>query len=168
MNEINVGILEAEQWEIFKHLQIAALKEDPTVFSKLLEDEEKEQDETWKKRLQNHGNNEWYYFAESGGEVIGMISAKRSDSKKSSHVAEVTCIYAAKDKQTVIRMLLGKLLSSLTQDGIPKVRILVNTKLTKEIKEYQEYGFNIKGTLEKEYLINGVYFDLNIMEKLSL
>lgn len=164
MIEINIGILPPEKWLDFKTLEIEAVKINPTPFGRTLADVEKDTDQMWQDRLRNHSNGQWYYFAESEGKTIGLIGAEQSGVLGTEHVALITSMYAQRESAGVTKLLLGQLLAGLMNSGVIKAKMYVNAKLDQEIKLFQEFGFNIKGTYEKEYMLEGKYYDILVLE----
>ncbi len=165
MLNIKIIKLPTERWPEYKALRLEALKNEPISYANSHEESLEHPDEKWQKLLEE--GNTW--FAEVDGKLVGMASVDRSSKLKVKHHASIVAVYVSPDfrGKGLARKLLETILKSLEEDPeIVKVDLDVTTTLEPAIHLYESLGFKIVGTYEKEYKINGKYYDLYEMEKI--
>jgi len=106
-------------------------------------------------------------YAESNGELIGLIGFRQSKKNRSKHVSEMGPLYIKREyRKAKIGSRLAKTAFKIAkQRGVEKIRLEVNKSNKPAVKFYKKMGFKKVGLLKKELKINGKYYDLIILEK---
>lgn len=170
MENVEIIILQVDRWLEYKKLKLESLTLEPTAFANTPEEKEKDSDQDWQKDLEDflESKNQFAYFAEINGKLIGMAAAYRESHLKSSHIAVIFGVYLSKEFRCkgIAKKLLQKLLAELENRGdIVKLNLDVTTTQLAAVNLYKSLGFNIVGELKKEYLVNGKFYDVYEMEK---
>ena len=162
--------LPPERWREAKQLRLAALLAEPTAFASSHADESAFGDDVWLARLKSPYRREsnMAFYAELDGTLVGMAGANWSPREKLPHVATVYGVYVAADLRGrgIASRLMKALLDELCRlPQIEKVSLTVNTHCPSAIRLYTRMGLDIVGTLTREFLVDGRYFDLHVMER---
>lgn len=169
MRETSIITLPPARWREAKRLRLEALLAEPRAFASSYEDELAFPDEVWIGRLtsayQQDGN--LTYFAEMGGELVGMAGAGWSAKAKLRHVAEVYGVYVSSGMRGtgIATRLMQRLLAELQSTGqIEKVSLGVTSDNAVAVRLYEKLGFEIVGRARRQLRIGGRYYDLYMME----
>ena len=169
MPEMSIFMLPPARWREAKKLRLEALLAEPSAFASSYEDELAFPDDVWiarvKSAYQRDGN--LTYFAEVGGELVGMAGAGWSSKAKLRHVAEVYGVYVSPGMRGrgVAGRLMDRLLAELRSiDQIEKVRLGVTSDNAAAVRLYEKLGFEIVGKARRELKVDGRYYDLHFME----
>jgi GNAT superfamily N-acetyltransferase len=76
MTDISVRSLHEDDWQDFRSVRLAALRESPEAFAATLEEEEAYDEEFWRERMRRSAR----LVAEKDGQGIGVASVGRADS----------------------------------------------------------------------------------------
>jgi len=169
LTEAKIITLPPARWREAKQLRLEALLAEPSAFASSYEDELAFPDDVWIARLtsayQRDGN--LTFFAEVGGELVGMAGAGWSAKPKLRHVAEVYGVYVSPGMRSrgVASALMRRLLDELRSlDQIGKANLTVNTEARAAIRLYEKLGFEILGRARRELNVDGRFCDLHYME----
>ena len=169
MSKSAIITLPPARWREVRQLRLEALLDTPTAFASSYEEEAALPEEVWVDRLttafERDGN--LTYFAEVGGELVGMAGAGWSAKPKLRHVAEVYGVYVSPGMRSrgVASALMRRLLDELRAlDQIEKVNLTVNTEARTAVRLYEKLGFEIVGRARRELKVDGCYYDLHFME----
>ena len=169
MSKSAIITLPPARWREVRQLRLEALLDTPTAFASSYEEEAALPEEVWIDRLttafERDGN--MTYFAEVGGELVGMAGAGWPPKPKLRHVAEVYGVYLAPGARSrgVASALMRRLLDELRAlDQIEKVNLTVNTEARTAVRLYEKLGFEIVGRARRELKVDGRYYDLHMME----
>lgn len=157
------------RWREARTLRLEALRAEPSAFASSYEDELAFPDDVWIARLtsayQRDGN--LTYFAELGGELVGMAGAGWSAKPKLRHVAEVYSVYVSPGMRSrgLATTLMRRLLAELRAlDQIEKVNLTVNTEARAAVRLYEKLGFEVVGRARRGLQVGGRYHDSYFME----
>lgn len=160
---LRITKLPPERWEDFKRLRLESLKRDPKAFLSSYEDEAKLGKEVWQSRINN------VIFATVNGKPVGMMTFLQRNRKKTEHISDIFAVYVNKDFRGVgIGEKLLKKVITLQKENpkVSKIALSVSSEQTAAINLYLKYKFNVVGVLEKEFKIDGNYYDELVMERL--
>ena len=161
--EIIIGRLPEEEWEKYKEIRLEALKTDPIAFGSSYEEEINRPESHWRNRTVGA------VFAFFGDKIVGLMSYKDEDRLKTKHKSGIYSVYVKPEYRgkKVGKKLLEETLRLIKENKeIIKVNITVNPLQTPAVKLYESFGFKAAGTLSKELLVNGTYYDELLMELL--
>ncbi len=160
---ITIGRLPEDEWEKYKEIRLEALKNDSIAFGSSYEEEINRPESHWKTRTIGA------VFAFAEEKVIGLMSYKDEDRVKTKHKSGIYSVYVRPDYrgQGVGKQLLQETLRLIKENKeIIKVNLTVNPLQISAVKLYESVGFKAVGTLHKELLINGIFYDEVLMELL--
>lgn len=167
---ISIGTLKKEQWQDYRDIWLEALKESPEAFTATYEDQSAISDDIWKQRLDAviRERDGIIVFALVDNKPIGMVGAYFEDNPKFRHIATVWGAYVKPEyrKQGVARDMANELFRRLQEvERIVKIKTYSITNGHLAVNVYRHFGFEIIGISKKELLINGLFYDVYIMEK---
>ncbi len=170
MNQFQIIKLSPDRWQEYRALRLKGLLSDAQAFGRTYELESKLPDERWLQRLRAafDGKYELLYFAQSSGELIGMLGAFWEDSPKTEHVATVVGFYVDPVYRGVGvgKALMAKVLEELSwHPKIVKAKLFAVTTQTPAVALYQSFGFEPIGILKREIKVNDIFYDEFLMEK---
>ena len=170
MTDISIIVLHPSRWPEARALRLEALQQEPTAFAGSYEEEQAFADKIWINRVTVAfaRDNNIALYAESEGNLLGMVGAVWSNRRKQRHVAEVYSFYVspAMRGQNIGTKLMTALLDELAaQPMIEKVRLMVTTSHEAAIRLYQRMNFEIVGRAARELKVNGRDYDLYYMER---
>ncbi len=175
--DVSIRKLLVTEWRLLKNLRLKALKEEPTAFASSYEENKLKTDKDWKGYLEGAWDEDGsiMLFAEVDGHLVGMIAAHWVAKKRLKHVAEVRMMYVDVDyrKKGIAKELFNELENRIRQvaseDGKPqihKLKLDVNSRNQSAIAFYESLGFKKVATLKDELLIDQVYYNIDVMEKI--
>lgn len=170
MNDLKILKLPVSRWIEYKQLRLEYLRLEPTAFYLTPEEKEKDPEEDWKKDLNDflESKNQFAYFAQVNGKLVGMSGAYREHGVKMAHIAVIFGVYVSNNfrGKGTGRKLLQTLLNDLeSREDLAKLNLDVTTTQEAAINLYKKLGFKIVGELKKEYLVDGKFYDVYEMEK---
>lgn len=161
--EITIGNLPEDEWKRLKEIRLEALKTDPIAFGSSYEEEKERPESYWRSRIPGA------IVAFDGEKVVGLMSYKDEDRLKTKHKSGIYAVYVSPEYRGkgVGKKLLTEALNRIkTNINIIKINLTVNPLQTSAVKLYESFGFKAVGTLSKELLIDGIYYDETLMELL--
>lgn len=108
-------------------------------------------------------------YAESEGQLVGMMGAIWSTRIKTGHIATIYGVYVTLSMRGkgVGLQLMQSLLDELANiPQITKVKLAVTVTQSSAQALYAKFGFETIGIAKRELKINGHYYDEILMEKL--
>lgn len=160
---IEIEKLPSDRWKDYQKLRLEALKNDPLAWVTSYEEEISLPKEVWQNRIGNA------LFALLDDQPIGTVSYYFEDRLKIKHIANIVGMYVTNEyrNQGIGSKLIDKAISSIKENNvILKIKLSVNPEQVYAVRLYKKYGFDIVGTLKKELLVNGKFYDFLLMEKL--
>lgn len=175
-NSYQVITLSPERWQEFRALRLYATEESPVGMGVTLADEQKREEEAYKRFLTESAQEEsfWAVFAERGGKLIGMAGAMRNKPHLSTmnHVATIMSVYTqpAFRRLGIATALMKTLMNKLERSTITQAQLQVvadpkNTNSLTAIDLYKRLGFKECGTYSNDVRVNGTTYNSVIMEK---
>lgn len=163
MEDVKIVRLLPEEWQTLRELRLRAVKEETFAFGKTYEEELKETENDWRKKLENSV----YMIAKMGDKPVGMLCGVQEKGIKQQHVATIYGVYVAPEARGkhVATLLIEAIMQELRSRGVMKVCLYVTRNQEAAISLYKKLGFREVGVNEKEMLINGEYVDSFAMEK---
>ena len=161
--DVRIGKLSEKEWEKYKEIRLEALKTDPIAFGSSYEEEINRPESHWRNRTVGA------VYAFSGDKVVGLMSYKDEDRLKTKHKSGIYSVYVKpeyRDKKVGKKLLEETLRLIKKNKEIIKVNITVNPLQIPAVRLYESFGFKAAGTLKKELLVNGTYYDELLMELL--
>ena len=162
--DIKVARLPESRWEEYKEIRLEALKNNSTSFGSSYEEEVLKLDEFWRSRIKDA-----LFALNSEDKAIGLLAFLISERKKTKHKAEIFSVYVrpAYRRHGVGKKMFSEAIRLIKENStIIKVNLTVGSAQTPAIKLYESIGFKKIGTLHKEVLIDGIYYDEDLMELL--
>jgi ribosomal protein S18 acetylase RimI-like enzyme len=159
---VDISKLDEARWREFMELQLEALCVDPLAFGSSYEDEAGMPEEEWRRRSKN------VLFALEGNRPVGMITLGFDERQKKRHIAAIYGFYVRKESrnQGIGKRLIESAIKTISErEGISKIQLHVNPMQTAAVKLYEEFGFERVGVLKKELKVNGIFYDILLMEK---
>jgi len=152
--------LPKSRWQEGRDLRLEALQNDRLAFGSSFEEENKLSDTTWQDRMSNA------WFAQEDNELMGMIVLIGNPQLKARHVANIFGLYvkSAFRGNGVGRELMTFGIQWAKENQFIKINLTVNTEQASAISLYEQLGFRIVGTLQKELYYQQEYYDERIME----
>ena len=161
--EIRIGSLKEDEWEKLKEIRLEALKGDPIAFGSAYEEEINRPESHWRSRIP------CAIIAFDNQKVVGLMSYKDEDRVKTKHKSGIYSVYVSPEyrgKGVGKKLLTETLRRIKLNPDIIKINLTVNPLQTSAVKLYESFGFKAVGTLSKELLIDGAYYDETLMELL--
>ncbi len=155
--------LKQDRWKEYRDFRLLALKTNPEAFGKTWEEESRLTEKEWKRRLPN------VLFAVDDDRIIGMTSVVRDLEQAHKHVIHFYSVFVKPEyrRSGIGSMLMKEALRVAgTFSECVKIKLNINKENTAARKLYEKSGFTIAGELKKELLVNSVYYDEYVMEKL--
>lgn len=153
----------------FKKIRLESLLVEKIAFGDDYDQLLKKRDSYWLKELSNKFK-VWYGIFD-GQSLIGIGSIKYVKQKKFSHIAHLSGIYVKNEfrGRGVGRILFeGRIKEAFKNKKIKKLKLIVNLNQEKAISLYKSCGFRIVGEMEKEFFVDGEYYNAYLMELVKL
>lgn len=166
MSQIKIIQINPERWSEFKVLRLMALKLEPNAFGEDLSEISDKPDEYWQKELKSKYRK--YFFAEIDKILVGMGMVKYNAMKKFSHITHFSGIFVMPEYRgmgVASALYKERIKDTFANSKIKKIKLIVNKLQKPAINLYKKFGFQIVGTLKKEFKIGRKYFDAYLMEK---
>ncbi len=149
----------------FRELRLEALQNHPTAFGADYAENILKPQAYWQERLTINNEEQALFFAEKGGQLIGMTGIFRSLAKKSLHSAGIWGVYVRPQWRghNVSEILIKSCLKWAKDQGIAIVKLAVVTTNQPAIRCYEHCGFTAYGTESKAIRYEGIYYDEYLM-----
>lgn len=160
--KITIDRLPESKWEEFKKIRLEALKNDARAFGSSYEEEITRPEEMWRSRIKSG-----LFALDESGKPIGLMAFLIGDRVKTKHKAEIYSVYVKPEFRGtgVSKKLFTEALRLIKLNpDVCKVNLTVNPLQKAAVKLYETFGFKKTGTLHKELLINGIFYDEDLME----
>lgn len=160
--KVTIDRLPEEKWQEYKEIRLEALKNDSTSFGSSYEEEVIKPEEFWRSRIKDV-----LFALNEDGKIVGLMAFLISSRRKTRHKAELFSVYVRSSyrRQSIGTKMLKAALHLIKQDAaVIKVNLTVGSSQKPAIKLYESIGFRKTGTLHKEVLIDGKFYDEDIME----
>lgn len=159
--EITIGTLSEDEWLKYKEIRLEALKNDSIAFGSSYEESKNRAESHWRTRTKGA------VFAFDGQKVVGLMAYNNEERIKTKHKSGIYSVYvtpAYRNKGVGKKLLTEVLRLIKLNPDIIKINLTVNPLQTSAVKLYESFGFKAVGTLSKELLIDGIYYDETLME----
>ncbi|MFX1253385.1 MAG: GNAT family N-acetyltransferase [Promethearchaeota archaeon] len=158
---LEIRKIEENEWEFYKRIRLESLKEEPIAFGRSFEEETIFTEETWRARSRD------VVLAFDDKKPVGLMAFIISNRVRTQHIATIYSVYVNKAYRgnKIGKKLLNFVLEEIKKNKqVRKVNLSVNPELKPAVTLYKNAGFNPVGTLHKEALIDGKYYDQLFME----
>jgi RimJ/RimL family protein N-acetyltransferase len=165
--KVIISELTVADWADYKALRLKALADEPMAFTDSLKEAIDRVNDYWIGHLKESGQTSVSLFAKVDKKLVGMVAAIFNEKAKTKHVAELVGAYVDPGYrgQGIASALMSALLDYLRKtEGVKKTKLSVITTQKPAMSLYSKFGFQKVGQLSKEVLIDGKYFDTDIME----
>lgn len=150
MTNFSILTLPVERWREYRALRLSALADAPQAFGASFAVEAARPDEHWRDRLQAVlDGRSLLLFAESDGQLVGMLGAFWDDAAQAEGVANVIAVFVAPRwrGRGISTLLLDALLERLRQfSGLHTAELDVTVEQHAAVALYQHAGFEIIAT----------------------
>lgn len=166
---IQISKLTIADWADYKALRLRALEESPLAFLDSFEEALNQVDDHWMRHLRADKNSSTTLFAREDNDLIGMCAIIFNNKNKHKHVAEIVGNYVDKScrGKGVGSMLMEEIIKTASDRGdIKKIDLEVVSTQEPAIKLYEKFGFKKIGKLTDEFLCEGKFYDIIVMEKI--
>ncbi|GGL60927.1 GNAT family N-acetyltransferase [Sporolactobacillus putidus] len=105
--------------------------------------------------------NALFLIAESGGQIVGNLDFSGGSKSRTAHTGEFG-ISVLKDYwgEGIGKALVAELINwAHKNDVIRKINLRVRTDNARAIRLYKSFGFEEEGTIRRDFLIDGVFYD---------
>jgi len=154
---------------VYRQLRLEALKNHPEAYTSDYETNLAWPEEKWAERLSSPpgGPEKVTFFAEAGGQALGMGTVVRGDSPKTAHTGTVVGIYVQPEWRG------SRLSAALIQAcedwarsrGIQILKLAVMSSNAPAIRVYTACGFRVYGVDPRAVLVGRKYYDEILMTK---
>jgi ribosomal protein S18 acetylase RimI-like enzyme len=161
--EVRITPLPPDRWEDFRKLRLESLKKDPKAFVSSYEEEASFGMEVWQNRIKN------VVFAVIRDKPVGMLTYIQRNRKKNDHVVDIFAVYVDsryRGRGLADRLLKQAIYQIKKNKNISKIALSVVADQTPAVNLYMKHGFRVVGVLEKEFRLQGKFYDELVMERL--
>lgn len=158
--------LQGKDWEQFREIRLAAVRENPKAYGLAEADEASKTDGEWEAHCRDaeHGKGTWFVVALSDkGKMVGMLGAVEIFGTYMNHQVEIIRAYVdPKFRQLgIMEKLFLSLKEQLQKAGHIEQMIVWVTLHDEQVgKEmFEKLGFKLAGTLSKTVKFEGKYHD---------
>lgn len=155
--------LPVDRWQEYKTLRLEAVQDSPLAFLDTYEEELQKPDQLWQQRLAT------MLFAESEGEIVGMLGYYQEPSEKTRHIRHLVSLYVqkAQRRQGIARALLAEVIGHSQSDPqLKKLEISVISSQQPAFQLYQKMGFQVIGKASRALRWQDQYYDEYFLEYL--
>lgn len=138
MTEINVRLLDENEWSVYRDVRLRALSESPDAFAATATKEEDYSEELWRERM----NRSRRLLAERDGDVLGVTSLKVLEIDEEP-IGELFGLWVAPDARGtgVARRLLEAAAGQARQDSLHHLIYWVGTDNGRAVAFASSFGF---------------------------
>lgn len=147
----------------YRKLRLTALKTHPEAYGSSFEEENKQPLSFTENRLLSKENFTFGAFFDH--HLVGVITLITSSRIKTKHNGHIVAMYVLDQyrNQGIAKSLLEKVINESKILGICNLFLTVTSINQKAIKLYESFGFTKYGSEKRELLIDGVYYDSDLM-----
>lgn len=156
--------LNGQDADKYRFLRHEALRTNPEAFSSSYEDEMAYDEEKYKLRLESESS--YTFGAFDAGELVGVVTLVPEGKVKLKHRANIFAMYVTPDSRSlgVGKLLMQKALQQADNlNSIEQVYLTVNASNEPARKLYTSLGFETYGMDKNAMLIDGIYYDEELM-----
>jgi RimJ/RimL family protein N-acetyltransferase len=159
---MKIFYLPVQRWKEYKKIRLLALEEEKFAFSKSYNEEKDKASSFWKSRIGSRA----VICAENDGKLIGITAFIRGSSAATSHTGEIVAVYVIPEmrRKKVAKKIFDFILKDAKKTKIKKIKIGVFSNNLPAKEFYLKQGFKIVGKHEKEFFVDGKYYDETLME----
>lgn len=150
MSELNIRVLNKDDWATYRELRLASLQDSPSSFGSSYEQEYLFSSDEWIYRLNpdNRVKRALPLVAELNGVAVGLAwGLVHSPKDKTAHIYQMWVSPGVRG-QGVGSLLLKKIITWSKELNLDYISLAVTTINTPAIKLYKVYGFEPYGSLE--------------------
>lgn len=149
----------------FRELRLGALQDSPTAFSMDYEKASIQSIKHWEEMLIMNDQESTIFFAEHGGQLVGMTGIARGRSQKTRHSADVWGVYVTPQWRSlhIAEGLVKSCLEWAKARSVVIARLGVTTSNKPAIRCYERCGFKIYATESRALFHEGRYYDFHMM-----
>jgi RimJ/RimL family protein N-acetyltransferase len=155
--------------EAYRELRLAGLRAHPEVFGADYATSAAQPIEHWQERAHRGAGGEHgiTYFAEAGGDLVGVTVLIRDASPKLRHTGYLVSVYVMPEWRGmgIADGLIEACLAWGRELGLRLVRLSVVTSNTAAIRRYARLGFTVYGVEPEAIAYGGAYYDELLMVK---
>jgi ribosomal protein S18 acetylase RimI-like enzyme len=150
--------------EQYRELRLHALQDSPTAFSADSQKNLSQPLSYWESRLEKDENNTTF-FAEHGGQLIGMTGIGRGQSAKTKHSAFIWGVYIRPEWRGlhIAERLIETCIEWAQARAVNILKLGVMTSNTSALRCYERCGFKTYGTEPRAIYYEGKYYDEYLM-----
>lgn len=147
MENIGISLLRPSEWQVYKAIQLEALKEDPQAFGTSYTEWVDFSDEKWQERPSSKDS--LIFVAKDGETPVGLVGVhfKNDNDERVAHIwgMYVSSKYRGRG---LGKTLLNKALEAIKKTQVKKVKLMVEYEPTPAQMLYKSLGFRIVGTTD--------------------
>jgi GNAT superfamily N-acetyltransferase len=164
MTEITVRVLDEEDWETYRDVRLAALKESPNSFTASYADEAAQDEAFWRDRM----NRSLRFLAERDDEPAGVVSLGTEN--EDEEIGDLFGLYVTPSNRNtgVSWRLVQAAAQRARADGFKQVHYWVGTENARAIAFAANFGFRPSGIRRPTRVQNEDFGDQEIAMALSL
>ncbi len=150
----------------FKYLRLEALKNDPQAYGRSYEVEVVYPDEYWQEKFQKTlepNPQEHFLFAKLDNEYVGMIGAYPKNNDE--WILKAVYVKPEFRGKGIGTKLIETMLNVLSEQGVVRVELMVNTVQGAAVRMYERSGFCIVDTAKDQKMGDGKVYDEYIMQR---
>lgn len=156
---------ESTDAERFRELRLRALMDSPTAFSMDYERASSYPTKYWDETLAMDDRESAIFFAEHGGQLVGMTGIARGRSPKTRHAADIWGVFVSQDWRGlhIAEELIRSCMVWAEERDITILRLAVVAGNKPAIRCYERCGFATYGTEPRSLFYEGKYYDEYLM-----
>ena len=134
-----------EEWELYKWIRLAALREAPYAFSSTYQSASQRTDESWREQTEGSasGSDRAIFISFTGDEPVGLAALYRLAHQSAAGELLQVWVDPAFRGSRAARHLLDTLFSWAKENGYQTMMAKVSNENTAAIRFYLSYGFSI-------------------------
>lgn len=158
--KIIVSKLSSDEWQKYRDIRLAALKDDPLAFGSSYYEELHMSETDWRNRI------DAMWFATIDDNIVGLIGLLQRENLASKHCGYVISLWVKPEfrGRGVAKELIQKLKDIAPSLGIRKLSLQVTATQTAAKTIYENMGFVKVGLLKENLMKDGHYLDEYLME----
>lgn len=139
MTEIDVRVLDEDEWQAYRDVRLRALRESPEAFAASVDEEEQLPEELWRERMARSRR----LLAEEGSDVIGVESLGTTHRTQITGAGELFGLWVQADRRGagVARRLLEKAATVAREEGLKQLLYWVGTDNGRAVAFASSFGF---------------------------
>ncbi len=151
----------SDDWEKFRAIRLAGIKNDPQAFGGDLTEELERKESGWRERLESLDR--FFFVAENSGVFVALAGAK----KTGDNIWMLVSVYTLPEfrGRGLAKALTKKVIEELKSRGAHTVHLMVNIDQKDAVHVYEDAGFEIVKAVKDEKMADGQFHDEYVMEK---